>query len=188
MFILNDGSPTRYDIATNTYSHIDLTLVDITLSDKYSWRTLADRLISDHFPILTEYGFQEINKTKLPRWITQKANWEKYRGSVKLPSNFVNIDPCEVITHRIILSARECIPQSKTIINNKYSNCWWDDNCKTATLNAKKQFTKLKRNSTPENAQLYRELEVVAGNTLIEAKKNSWDNYVSTINRTTSIK
>ena len=189
MFILNDGSPTRYDVANNKYSHLDLSIVDINYCDKYSWKTIADRLISDHFPILVEYGFKELYKTKLPRWIIQKANWKKFRESISLPIDFAHtVDPCNEITQRIILGAQGSIPKSKSVVNNKYSNCWWNEECKTATLNAKKQFTKLQRNSTPENARLYTELEEVAKTTLLEAKKGSWDNYVSTITRTTSVK
>ena len=97
-------------------------------------------------------------------------------------------DPCKQITRSLLTSANTSIPKSSDTINTKYSNCWWNEDCKIATKNARKQFTNVKRNSTPENVDLYLSLEEIAKETVIEAKKESWNNYVSTITRTTSIK
>ena len=188
-FILNDGAPTRYDITNDNYSHIDISMVDSSQSDKFSWKTLPDRLTSDHFPIVIEHGFTALYVSKLPTWIIGKADWDNYRNTVNIPENIDSLeDPCKSITNILLDSAALNIPKSKTGVNTKFSNCWWNEECEITTQNTKKQFNKVKRNSTPENVALYYELEDIAKNTLMEAKKNNWDNYVSTITRTTSIK
>ena len=37
LVILNDGSPTRYDIRRNIYSHIDISCCSLALADKLDW-------------------------------------------------------------------------------------------------------------------------------------------------------
>ena len=64
-FILNDGAPTRYDITNDNYSHIDISMVDSSQSNKFSWKTLPDRLTSDHFPIVIEHGFTALYVSKI---------------------------------------------------------------------------------------------------------------------------
>ena len=188
-FILNDGSPTRYDINHNTYSHIDISVIDNSQCDKFAWRTIPNRLISDHFPILLEYGYEELYTTKLQRWIIEKAKWKEYRKKVNIPENAIKAEnPCLIITKALLDSANTNIPKSSSTINTKYSNCWWNEDCKIAVQNANKQFTKLKRNSTPENVEIYNNLEETVQTTLIEARKISWNSYTSSITRKTSHK
>merc|ERR1712030_99276 len=114
---------------------------------------------------------------------------DNYRNTVNIPENLDNFeDPCKIITNILVDSATLNIPKTKTSVNTKFSNCWWNEGCEIATQNTKKQFNKVKRNSTPEKVALYYELEEISKNTVIEAKMNNWDKYVSTITRTTSIK
>ena len=97
-FILNDGAPTRYDITNDTYSHIDISMIDSAQSDKFSWKTLPDRLTSDHFPIVIEHGFTALYASKLSTWIIGKADWDNYRNTVNIPENLDNFEyPCKII-------------------------------------------------------------------------------------------
>ena len=188
-FIINDGSPTRYCIGSNTYSHIDISMTNISQSNKFKWQTITNRLVSDHFPILIDHEFEGLYKSKLPRWIMEKADWNGYRDNTNIPLDISHVNnPCETITSILKNSATEHIPKSSSIINTKYSNCWWDENCSEATHNAKKQFNKIKRVSTPDDVEAYLELEEIVKTTLLNAKSESWNKYVATITRTTSIK
>ena len=65
---------------------------------------------------------------------------------------------------------------------------WWTETCEKATSNARKQFTIVKDDSTPETVDLYLQVEEIAKVTVLEAKRESWNTYVKTITRTTSPK
>ena len=188
-FTINDGSPTRYNIYNNSYSHIDISMINVSHSDQFKWKTVTNRLVSDHFPIILEYGYEELYISKLPRWIMDKANWGEYRNNTVLPKDMTNLkNPCTTITNILVNSATINIPKSKSMINTKYSNCWWNDDCDIASKNAKKPFNKIKKYNTPEDIEIYLELEETAKTTLLNSKTNSWNSYISTITRTTSIK
>ena len=145
-FILNDGAPTRYDIANDTYSHIDISMIDSSQSDKFTWKTSPDRLTSDHFPIVIEHGFSALYVSKVPTWIIGKADWDNYRNMVNIPENIDTLEnPCENITNILLDSATLNIPKSKSSINTKFSNCWWNEDCEKTTQNTKNNSTKLKK-------------------------------------------
>ena len=159
-FVLNDGSPTRYCLRNNSYSHIDITMTNISQSHKFKWKTVTNRLVSDHFPIIIEHEFEQLYVTKLPRWKIDKANWVEYRKTINLPYDMSQLtSPCDSITTILRNGAAESIPKSKTTVNTKYSNCWWNEDCNKATHDAKKQFNKIKRVSTPDEVERYLELE-----------------------------
>ena len=144
-FILNDGAPTRYDITNDTYSHIDISMVDSSHSDKFAWKTLPDRLTSDHFPIIIEHGFTELYVSKLPTWIIGKADWNNYRNTVNIPENVDTFeDPCKIITNILLDSATVNIPKNKTSINTKFTNCWWNEVCDITPQNTMKQLNNVK--------------------------------------------
>ena len=188
-FVLNDGSPTRYCLRNNSYSHIDITMTNISQSHKFKWKTVTNRLVSDHFPIIIEHEFEQLYVTKLPRWKIDKANWVEYRKTINLPYDMSQLtSPCDSITTILRNGAAESIPKSKTTVNTKYSNCWWNEDCNKATHDAKKQFNKIKRVSTPDEVERYLELEELVKTTLLNAKSDSWNRYVATITRTTSTK
>ena len=48
LYILNDGTPTRYDKYNDKYSNIDISLIDIQQSSKFLWNIKTERAISDH--------------------------------------------------------------------------------------------------------------------------------------------
>lgn len=52
LIILNDGIPTRIDLASGTTSAIDLSICSETLASKLTWKILSDTYNSDHFPLL----------------------------------------------------------------------------------------------------------------------------------------
>ena len=86
--ILNDGSPTHYDISTGLYSHLDISACSDIISHKFQWKTHHDKLSSDHFPIFIEYNLQELYTTKSARWNFGKANWAEYKKEIKIPDQY----------------------------------------------------------------------------------------------------
>ena len=49
MFVLNNGSPTRFDKYRNVYSHIDLSCCSLSISHLFTWNVLGYNYGSDHF-------------------------------------------------------------------------------------------------------------------------------------------
>ena len=189
LYILNDGTPTRYDKYNDKYSNIDISLIDIQQSSKFLWNIKTERAISDHFPIILDSELEELYTSKNPRWKIENADWREYREKVELPTDFTNPDlDCDRITNILIENSERCIPRTSSVINLKYSNCWWTPDCKIASDAAKKQFTKLQRNSNPINVDLYNQLEATSTQVLLDAKRNSWGKYVGSIKSTAKIK
>lgn len=186
---MNDGSPTRFDKYSNRYSHIDITLVDTRISSKFTWKVNSDRLISDHFPITLDCDVHDIYTSKPKKWIVDKAKWKEFSSDLHLPERFLNADlDCENITEAMLVSGKSNIPMTRESINHLFSNSWWTPECKTASDEAKDQFTRVKRNCTTDNVNIYNELEAISNRVLLEAKRQSWREYIGTITRTTKIK
>merc|ERR1712240_424963 len=55
--LLNDNSPTHYDIQTGKTSNIDLSLCSPTLVADSIWSTITDPHQSDHYPISIKIDF-----------------------------------------------------------------------------------------------------------------------------------
>lgn len=57
LVVINDGRPTRYNIARNTSSHLDLTIASPSLARVGEWKVMdTNNLGSDHYPILSNFG------------------------------------------------------------------------------------------------------------------------------------
>merc|ERR1712030_186414 len=112
------------------------------------------------------HGFMALYVSKVPIWIIGKGDWDNHRNMIDIPENIDTLEnPCENITNILLDSATLNIPKSKSSINTKFSNCWWNEDCEKTTHNTKKQFNKVKKNSTAENVSLYYELEDISKNT-----------------------
>ena len=66
VILMNDGSPTRYDVFFNSYSAIDLTICSTAVGLDYQWSVEEDAHGSDHFPIHLKY-VQNLPSPCLPR-------------------------------------------------------------------------------------------------------------------------
>ena len=86
LFLLNDGSPTYFNMHTNYYSHLDISCVSDTVSHNFAWRTYPDALSSDHFPVIIRYTADHHYVTKPSKWLLDKANWTGYRSSLEFPA------------------------------------------------------------------------------------------------------
>ena len=205
LFILNDGSPTYFNVNTNYYSHLDISCVTDSISHNFHWGTYPDKLTSDHFPIVIQYQAVHYYTTKVATWVLDKANWGGYRSSlsfslelkavmapefasIQMPPGFAdeNVINDEII-NSILLACSANIPKSGTVVNTKYSCLWWDNNCKEALHNAKVEFRALRRLHTEAQAIKCKRLDAIASRTLMLAKRDSWRKYVSTVNKDTYI-
>ena len=77
---LNTVDHTRYDVAHNTSSLIDLTLVQPSIYLDFTNKVLPDLCGSDHYPILVSIDSSDIPETeRIPKWNFKKAKWGSFQ-------------------------------------------------------------------------------------------------------------
>ena len=184
MMILNNGSPTYFNVYQNIYSHLDISACSDTLTQILDWTVHSTKLTSDHFPIFINYDVTDLYTSKSAKWKFTEANWRLYKDVIALPEQFDNPDEAnQSIICKIIQSATIAIPRTGTRAPSKYCCFWWNNQCSEALDNAKRQLRKLFRNHTPFNVTEHNRLEAIAQLTLLNSKKESWKQYLSKINK-----
>ena len=83
IILMNDGSPTRFDVVHNSTSAIDITICSSSLRMDYQWSVDENLYGSDHFPIHLKY-MQNIPSQCLPKWKIKEADWQLYEKSTKV--------------------------------------------------------------------------------------------------------
>ena len=115
VILMNDGSPTRYDIHHNTLSTIDLSICSTAVRLDYQWSVDQDTHGSDHFPIHLNY-VQNIPSQCLPRWKIKEANWGSYNRHAKVHTNYSEysspLEAYDHITNLMLDKAVESIPRT----------------------------------------------------------------------------
>ena len=187
LFILNDGSPTYYNSFLDLYSHLDITACSDNISHKFDWEVYHSKLSSDHFPIFISYNLTGTYTSKPAKWKFESANWANFKRQVSLPTIIFdfNLAYNEIVENILNVSSNN-IPQTSTNFSPKYNCFWWNEACKVALKNAKRQERLVHRNHSPANVQEYRRLDAIATRTLLEAKSSNWKKFLSNVSKDTS--
>lgn len=189
LICLNTGDDTHFSLAYNSFSSIDLSLVSSNVSINFQWRVIPDLHGSDHFPILIDFLQNKTTKTKRPKWILQKANWELYSDKVvplfKLNDSTVD-DDVKCFTELIIKAAKKSIPRTSDI-SRRAPVPWWSESIATAIRDRKKALRNFNRNPTTDNLILFQKSRAKAKYLIRTGRRKTWQEYVSTINKTTPI-
>ena len=185
--ILNDGTPTRLS-GQGLYSHIDLSITTQTLASLPDWEVILTTYHSDHFPILISFSDHTNNILIKPKWITAKANWDKFRELLSLPSEFMSPSTaCSSVEASFNRAAAKSIPYSENKPINKLTSCWWNEECSKAKREKQKALNRYKNHVG--SIELWIEFKKKRAKfifTINKAKKESWKNYVQSINKNTS--
>lgn len=188
--LLNDGQNTRFDARTGESSAIDLSICDPTLSQLLTWDVLPHPYDSDHSPIIIT-NEPKINPNPTVRWKLKNANWAQFKNSVEnnLSDFEPNADVNQVIdsfTQILTQSANKYIGTAKQ--NSKHSPVpWWNSECEEAIKLSKQAFNKLKRHKTEHNSIEFQRLRAKARYVIKQSKRQSWMDFVSTIDSSTPI-
>lgn len=181
--LINTGSKTHFNTKSNNFSAIDLTIVSSDLLSKLTWSVDDDLHNSDHFPIYIQLDKQRSLRSVPIKWNTTKADWEKFRNSLKPP-----IEPSvRKITDCILVAANNSIPKSggKPI---KKVVPWWNEETKNITKAKKLALNKFKRSPTIENLIKFKKARAIARKTILKNKRDTWNQYTTTITPDTEIK
>ena len=137
---------------------------------------------SDHFPIVVRDSERSPRPgVKRPRWIYEKADWEKFAKELILPSS-INI---EALEQSIIAAAENSIPRTSTKASRRAVH-WWNDTVATAIKLRRKTLRKLRKldDGDPQKTEAlkrFKDARKIARNAVKEAKAQSWATFVTGI-------
>lgn len=180
--LLNDGSYTYLHPGHGSFSAIDLTICDATLATDFSWYVCDDLCGSDHFPLIITKTAADTQQ-RPQKWKLEKANWysfqalcyERLDGKQQDKEN-----PIKWFTEKIIEIADESVPKTSTK-QSKRRNPWFDDQCKELIKARKKAVRCFQKHPTSENLIRIKICRAQARRYIREAKRQSWNKFVSSL-------
>ena len=150
------------------------------------WETHDDLMGSDHFPIILSSSSTE-DVTREPRYNTSKADWKRFTALSVIPPPDENLSCDELLrqfnTH-IIQVADMTIPKTSGEAG-KVGLPWWTSECTNATNQRKQALRRYKRTRTQVDLISFKRQTAIARRVKVLARRESWQAYVSTINRST---
>ncbi|KAG5885456.1 hypothetical protein JTB14_037037 [Gonioctena quinquepunctata] len=121
-------------------------------------------------------------------WKTRNANWEVFQNIIEneLPNFICSNDVNEIVSsfNNIILTAA-LTAIGKTKICQRSPVPWWNNEIHLARAASNRAFNVLKRHKSEENLLEFRKLRARTRYLMKKSKKNTWINYISTINEST---
>ena len=187
--LLNDKSFTYLHPATGHMSSLDLSICSPSLFLDYQFHVHDDLCGSDHFPTILTNDITPASEP-VSRWKFSKANWQLFTSECNakfIPGDFDNIeDPIHHFSSKLLEIAEECIP--KTSASFKRSNPWFNEDCKKSVKERRAAVRKFQINPTTENLANTKIFRAKARRTVRQAKKKSWQTYVSKLNSRSSVK
>jgi len=193
LVVLNTGCGTFLKQDGN-YSHLDVAFASHRLAAKCNWEVLDSTWGSDHLPTKITYNeLPDMEQVNFEKWNFKKADWLHFKAQSKMLVTVSLLKPsveesCDSITKAIIDVATQSIPKTKPSRNNKRMVPYWNDECTSAVK--QKEAARLKMNATKDLKDCinYRKLKGKSQFTLKRAEKECWQQYCSTINKSTKLK
>ena len=184
VILMNDGSPTRYDIFHNSFSAIDLTLCSTTVRLDYQWSVDEDLHGSDHFPIHLKY-VQNLPSPCLPRWKVPEADWTAFTSSTEVHSKCSDFSsPSEAYDHlsSIMLGkALESIPRTSGNPGRPVVP-WWNRECEVSRKVTRACYHRYRRYPCEVNKVSYNRARAKQKKIFKQAKRDSFTAYINGIN------
>lgn len=187
--LLNSGEPTRINPRTGLCSAIDITLGSADLSDNFSWTTVQDNHGSDHIPIRVVTNSPYRATQYRGKWITNKANWEKFGNEIKNLLKQSTAITYKSLTKCILKAAEKAIPYHSGY-EFKRQVPWWSGEIKEVINKRRRTMRAFKRgtNNSPVRDERRREY-IVARNkaraVIKRAKQKSWNAFLEGISTKT---
>ena len=189
---LNGVDPTHFNATALSKSNIDLSVASSSLNQDFEWSVFGELLGSDHFPVLLK-TIKPLQSTaeRIPQWILRAADWESFKTLSKTERASDTFDSVQEMMsyfeEMLINAAEQTIPTTSTKPRH-IPVPWWNDECKRDIKAREKALEKFKKKPTRENEIKYKKLKAVARRTVRKAKRESWQDYVNTLNRDSTSK
>lgn len=191
LILTHPRDPTHYNFSHKTWSTLDLTIHTPQLSSSLRLYNHVDMAGSDHFPsVLHLTDPSSPSFTQTPKRNYRKTDWDKYTESFPTLPIFDDAlnttDIARDFTNLLISHANSCSPPMRSSNSQRKMVPWWNDECKKAIRERRKALKQLKKNYSLENHVHFQKLRARARFVQKQAKRNSWANFVSSINSSTS--
>jgi len=191
--ILNKNEPTHYQEQTQTYSCIDLSLISSRNLAELQWKVITpteEPYDSDHFPIMIEQMKYNIHFPGPARWNIKKADWKAYTRRTEFSQDTFGMTVeqlNEKITLHMIEAANNSVPRTSTK-HTKPPVPWWTTECAKAKQAKKRAYRKYERTRLLIDRIEYKRMIAILRKTIKQAKRKTWEEYISSINEQTTTK
>lgn len=190
--LLNKKQYTYVNAANASFSCLDLTFCSPLIFQCLQWGVNQNPYGSDHFPTYVKY-LVPINTLTVrePRWKLEKADWTKYTNNAILTPFALKDNSIEeandVITSIINRAASAAIPRTTASLPRRCKP-WWNDDCRQARKFQQKAWAVFRKYPTTQHLIEFKRKRAQARRTYKEAKRESWRNYVGSLNASTPSK
>lgn len=175
--LLNRKEPTYYNLANNTYSSTDLSITSPSLLPLLNWKVIGHPYGSDHFPIVLSAPITNQCPPQVPKWKTDRADWEEFRKLSLLSWTDMSALSTEAavdyFTAFLIDAATKCIPQTNGM-SGKRRVLWWNNDCRNARKKQNKAWRLLRDSPTAENLENFKNINSQGRRTRRQARRESW--------------
>ncbi|KAI5747442.1 hypothetical protein M8J77_014609 [Diaphorina citri] len=192
--LLNDGSHTYVSMSYNSTSAIDLTFCSNDLGLLLSWDVNKYLHDSDHYPILLKsLEREQVNVHQESfKWHYERADWGGFHAQLDSKHQNMVLNPdtelaIEEFTQDILSACENNIPRSNPQ-NVKPRVPWWNEDCYKAIKEKNKCYRKYKQTLSAEDSISFKRARAICRKTVWKAKKESWRNFIGSINMNTSSK
>lgn len=184
--LLNDGSHTRLDPSSGDSSCLDLSICSHNIASRLSWKVHDDCCGSDHLPLVISLNRATPIASCRPKWKYEMADWINYQNEVF--THFTSSPPSspDEFVKLVFEIAKHHIPRTSGSPGKK-SVPWWNPEVQSAIklrrrkLRALQKVTKGERKDSTAHAE-FKAARIAARNAVSQAKQDSWDQFVSSIN------
>ena len=151
-----------------------------------NWRTLDDLCGSDHHPVVVEVSNVEPHVAEV-RYMEHRAHWKLFNCQTyidfteELLAHHNSDELVNIFNEHIIGAAETAIPKSKgTSLPNRVP--WWSTECQVAINERKEAYKKYNRSKLLVHKIDYCRKRAKAKRVQADAKRSSWQKFVSGFN------
>ncbi|CAL4222396.1 unnamed protein product, partial [Meganyctiphanes norvegica] len=184
--ILNRDEPTFLS-SSGWPSFIDVSLASPRLALDAEWFTHSDMLGSDHLPVCLVYPTVDLPGGPPLSYNCKKADWTLFARNATLRDPVPSLtNTCNNITESLIAAADLSIPKNDPFFKGKLKVPWWTPLCRTTLNNRNRAWRHYRHNPSQESFIVYKKAQAEARKIIRAAKRKTWREFVSRINRGTT--
>ena len=197
LFVLNDGTPTRFQLVNGNLrnSSPDISIITSDISMKFTWSVTKECLGSDH-SIIKISSTIIVSPTICRKRNFKTADWKSYTSyletmfdNISLPNDFQS--SYDLFIDCINKAADQYIPFIKycTQPNSKFKpQPYWDPNLSKSVAERRLALAKFRHNPTPQNLDILKNKIAESQTQIRKAKSKSWHKFCSSVDEVTSAK
>ena len=152
----------------------------------------SDRLGSDHHPIIITANTSDYPvPQRVPKWNFKKAKWDAFQDQCIAeitPDLFIDAeDKMAIFSSTLLDIAADNIPKTSPFPKRK-AKPWFDEDCQAAKKERNKANRLVNKHPSAANSMRARLIQARTKKLFKQKKRDSWKNYVSSVNVNTPSK